>query len=99
MTLADVDRVLGADKVGTCTGADKGGSCNKRIVYARSLKTGRPIPLDPSAPLYRVFVQDGFVVCEPLDQSNRHRVDDDLLMVSHFSTCKDADLFHRKGGL
>jgi len=54
--------------------------CGKPMIYAKSPKTGKMIPLDARAPVF--FVVDG--VAFPAS---------DGYYVSHFSTCVKADQF------
>lgn len=56
--------------------------CGRPIVWALD-KAGKKIPLDPIAPVYLVYVQDGQTRC-----SRQAGV-----LVSHFSTCSEANRF------
>lgn len=66
--------------------------CGARIVWAE-LPNGKPVPLDPSAPVYQVLKHDAGgtpqVKLLELDQGERKA------MVSHFKTCPNASDFSR----
>lgn len=64
--------------------------CGNPIVWAVNPATGKRVPLDPKAPIYRVVeLPNG--ECEALRES------DGELMVSHFSTCPKANDFSGGG--
>jgi len=64
--------------------------CGKPIVFAKD-SAGKVIPLDPVAPVYRVFLSevDGHR-CELVE---RKPMDRTTGMVSHFATCPAANDF------
>lgn len=61
--------------------------CNRPIVWAVNPKTGKKVPLDPSAQVYHVREVDGRIECA---QDERPSV-----MVNHFRTCSKANEFNR----
>lgn len=66
--------------------------CGRPIVWGVTVD-GKRIPLDPSAPTYRVCRADGDGTVE-VERT-------EAVFVSHFATCSQADMFsgsHRKGG-
>lgn len=66
--------------------------CGKPIVWAVTPK-GKPIPLDPRAPVYTVAIVKG-------EQQCSRATDPELrwaLMVSHFATCPNANDFSGRG--
>ncbi len=69
--------------------------CDKRIVWGVDSKTGKPVPLDPVAPTYRVLKHDasGASVVEllPIGEDGER-----ASMVSHFATCPKASQFSSK---
>lgn len=64
--------------------------CGRPIVWATNPKTGKKVPLDPSAQVYHVRNVDGRIECL---QDERPTV-----MVNHFQTCADANKFNKGGG-
>lgn len=69
----------------TCAG------CGKLMIWGRNVATGNMIPLDASAPVYRIVQtkNDGSAEVERVRGT----------YVSHFSTCRAVDQFKRaKGG-
>jgi hypothetical protein len=62
----------------------KGSRCSKNITYAK-LPDGNLIPLDVSAPVYRIVGVDVDGVPKVERVKN--------VLVSHFSTCPNADEF------
>jgi len=69
--------------------------CGEPIVWAVLDSTGKPIPLDPRPPVYRVYVDaQGCTRC----YRDTPNVDPDCeveanAMVSHFATCPNANDF------
>jgi hypothetical protein len=62
----------------------KGPRCKKTVLFAID-EEGKRIPLDSSAPVYRVsFAEDGTTLRATRDRN---------CMVSHFSTCVDVGKF------
>jgi len=61
-------------------------SCGRDILFARNVKTGRVMPLDPRAPVYRVQ-QDGSRQLAALPEKGA--------LVSHFATCAHANKHSR----
>ncbi len=62
--------------------------CGRAIIWALNLSgKGGPIPLDATAPVYRLSMKGGRPVA----------VRDELAKVSHFVTCPKRDEFSRKG--
>jgi len=69
-------------KKGKCRG------CGKEIIWGENADTGRPVPLDPTPPVYHVVeLPNGKVMA--------HR--DKHSMVTHFATCPDANKFSGRG--
>jgi hypothetical protein len=68
-------------------------SCGARIVWARSEKTGKPMPVDVDE------VDDGNLVFVAMQEDGtpiaRYVANGEGLRVSHFATCPDAKA-HRK---
>ena len=80
----------------TCKGAD----CGASIIYAKSITTGKLIPLDARAhPIYRSWADPdtGERLCEQVTEESRAR-DGGPLRISHFATCPNAADFSRRGG-
>lgn len=81
----------------TCKGAD----CGAQIVLAKSITTGKFVPLDARAhPIYRTWYdpETQEQVCEPV-MVGRDDADPELfLRVTHFATCPNAADFSRRGG-
>lgn len=64
--------------------------CGRTIVWAFHPGTGKNVPLDPSAVIYRaVLMPNGKVECIK-------EYEDDL-MVNHFNTCSKAGEFSKRG--
>jgi hypothetical protein len=63
--------------------------CGRPIVWAVNPKTGKKVPLDPSAQVYHVRTEGGVVQCL---QDERTTV-----MVNHFQTCSKANEFNKGG--
>ena len=61
--------------------------CGRTIVWGTNPATGKKVPLDPSAHIYRALLTPNGV--EAIKE------DDDDLMVSHFQTCAEANAFNR----
>lgn len=94
MGLADVRKLFGDQCIHTCAAPDLGGTCRRKIIAGKHIETGHNIPLDPSAPIYVIKQIDGQLLVAPIVQPVE---DQSLIMVTHFATCRDADLFSRKG--
>lgn len=64
-------------------------TCGAPIIWARSARTGRPMPLDarPTTAGTFVIVQGSIAMYSPGTPGDRYR--------SHFASCPDADK-HRK---
>lgn len=78
-TSADVPHERLKSEAKACRGA----SCKTPVIWANNPKTGKPIPLDSRAPVYRVEMIDGKLTA----------VRDRGAFVTHFATCKDAAQF------
>lgn len=63
-------------------------SCHTPILFIRSRESGKLIPLDLRAPVYRVER-------DMLGEEIAVRSD---AMVSHFASCSDPDRFSKKAG-
>jgi hypothetical protein len=76
-----VHRELESEVSDTCKG------CGRKIVWGYNPETKKNVPLDPSAPVYRI-----------IDRTIQGRVlrrvgAEEQVMVSHFKTCSKADEF------
>ncbi len=68
-------------------------SCGKEIVWAET-QHGKKVPLDPKALVFSVAAENGKMVA--VSVTGHRGPSGDMLMVSHFATCPDANKWSGK---